>query len=63
VLSHTRPHGVSYEAVVEALNCPLAADIPYEPAQVEALAQGKPLIMFKPGSLFSRTILQLARQL
>ncbi|MBN1312297.1 MAG: response regulator [Anaerolineae bacterium] len=63
VLNHTRPHGVTHEAVMQALDAPLAADIPYEPAQVEAVTKGLPLIMYQPSSLFSRTILQLARQL
>lgn len=63
VLNHTRPHGISHEAVVQTLNAPMAADIPYEPAQVEAITKGLPLIMSQPSSLFSRIILQLARQL
>jgi CheY-like chemotaxis protein len=63
VLNHTRPHGVTHEAVMQALDAPLAADIPYEPTQVEAVTKGLPLIMYQPSSLFSRTILQLARQL
>jgi CheY-like chemotaxis protein/MinD-like ATPase involved in chromosome partitioning or flagellar assembly len=63
VLNHTRPHGVTHETVMQTLNAPLAADIPYEPAQVDAVTRGLPLIMSQPSSLFSRTILQLARQL
>jgi CheY-like chemotaxis protein len=63
VLNHTRPHGVSHETVVQTLNAPMAADIPYEPAQAEAITKGLPLIMSQPSSLFSRIILQLARQL
>ncbi|MBN1426773.1 MAG: response regulator [Anaerolineae bacterium] len=62
-LNHTRPHGVTHEAVMQTLDAPLAADIPYEPAQVEAVTKGLPLIMYRPSSLFSRTILQLARLL
>lgn len=63
VLNHTRPHGVSHESVVQTLNAPMAADIPYEPAQVDAVTRGLPLVMSQPSSLFSRIILQLARQL
>jgi CheY-like chemotaxis protein len=63
VLNHTRPHGVSHETMVQTLNAPMAADIPYEPAQAEAITKGLPLIMSQPSSLFSRIILQLARQL
>jgi len=63
VLNHTRPHGVSHEAVMQALNHPLAADIPYEPAQVNAMTEGAPLVMSQPNSLFSRALLYLARQL
>lgn len=63
VFNRTRPHGVTYDQVVQALNRPIAAHIPYEPEQVSALTQGIPLVMSQPGSLFSRTVLQLARQL
>ncbi len=63
VFNHTRPHGVTYDQVMAALNKPIAANIPYEPEQVNALTQGIPLVMSQPGSLFSRTVLQLARQL
>ncbi len=63
VFNRTRPHGVTYDQVVQALNRPIAAHIPYEPEQVSALTRGIPLVMSQPGSLFSRTVLQLARQL
>ncbi len=63
VFNCTRPHGVTYDQVVQALNRPIAAHIPYEPEQVSALTRGIPLVMSQPGSLFSRTVLQLARQL
>lgn len=64
VLNHTRSQGgASHEDVVQALNRPLTADIPFEPAQATALAQGTPLLMYQPNSLFSQTILHLSRQL
>lgn len=63
VLNRTRPVGVSYEAVLRALNHTLIAEIPYESAQVNALELGMPLVMARPESSFSRTLLQLARQL
>jgi len=63
VINRTRPHGVTHEAVMQAINQPVTADIPYEPAQVEALTNGTPLVMWRPDSLFSRAILYLARQL
>jgi CheY-like chemotaxis protein len=63
VLNHTLPQGVSYEQVMQAMNQPLASDIPYDPAQASALASGQPLVMSQPGSLFTRTILHLARQM
>lgn len=63
VINRTRPQGVSHQEVMQALSRPLAADIPYEPAQVEALTQGKPLLMSQPRSPFSQAILYLARQL
>jgi CheY-like chemotaxis protein len=63
VINHTRPHGVAYQDVTQAINQPVAADFPYEAAQVQALMEGKPLVMSQPDSLFSRTLLHLARQL
>ncbi len=63
VLNHTRPHGISYESAMQAVNMPLAADIPYEPGQIDALSTGRPLIMSHPTSLFARTVLHLARLL
>jgi MinD-like ATPase involved in chromosome partitioning or flagellar assembly len=63
VLNHTRPSGVTHDAVMRAVNQPLSSDIPFEPAQAEALQNGMPLIMSRPDSLFSRALLQLARQL
>lgn len=62
-LNHTRPHGISYESAMQTVNMPLAADIPYEPGQIDALSTGKPLVMSQPASLFSRTVLHLARLL
>ena len=63
VLNHCQPQGISYEQVMQAMNQPLASDIPYDPAQASALATGQPLVMSQPGSLFTRTILHLARQM
>lgn len=63
VINRTRPSGVSHEAVMRALNHPITADIPYEPAQVDAVTNGMPLVMSRPDSLFSKTVLHLARQL
>jgi CheY-like chemotaxis protein len=63
VINRTRPSGVSHDAVMRALNHPVTADIPYEISQVEALNQGTPLVMLRPDSLFSKTILHLSRQL
>ena len=63
VINRTRPHGVSHEDVVKTINRPIEADIPYEPDQISALMEGRPLVMSQPGSLFARAILHLARQL
>ncbi len=63
VINRTRPSGVTHEAVMQAINYPITADIPYEPAQVNALSEGMPLVMSRPDSLFSRAVLNLARQL
>ncbi len=63
VLNHSKPEGISYEAAMAAVNSPLAADIPYETAQADCLSTGRPLLMSQPASLFSRTVLHLARLL
>jgi MinD-like ATPase involved in chromosome partitioning or flagellar assembly len=63
VINRTRPHGVSHEEVMRTVNQLITADIPYEPGQVNALSEGKPLVMSRPDSLFSRAVLHLARQL
>lgn len=63
VLNHSRPQGISYEQVLQSINQPLAADIPYEPAQMQALTSGQPLVMSAPDTLFARTVLHLARQM
>jgi CheY-like chemotaxis protein len=63
VINRTRPSGTSHDAVMRALNHPITADIPYEISQVDALNQGTPLVMLRPDSLFSKTILHLSRQL
>jgi CheY-like chemotaxis protein len=63
VINRTRPSGVSHDVVMHALNHPITADIPYEISQVDALNQGTPLVMLRPDSLFSKTILHLSRQL
>lgn len=63
VINRTRPNGVSHDAVMRAVNHPITADIPYEPAQVNAVTDGMPLVMSRPDSLFSKTVLHLARQL
>jgi len=62
VLNHTRPHGISSEDLMNEVGYPLTANVPYEPDQVGALTQGQPLVAYKPDSLFSRTLQQLARQ-
>jgi CheY-like chemotaxis protein/MinD-like ATPase involved in chromosome partitioning or flagellar assembly len=63
ILNHARPGGLTRQQVAEALGYPLAAEIPYEEAQMQAAAQGSPLVMSQPNSPFSQTILQLARSL
>jgi CheY-like chemotaxis protein len=61
VLNRSRPHGLPTKDIITTLGQTLVAEIPYEPAQVEALASGAPLVMSQPGSAFSRIILNLAR--
>jgi len=61
VLNRSRPHGLPTNEVAAAFGQPLVAEIPYEPAQVNATAKGTPLVMSEPGSAFARIILNLAR--
>lgn len=61
VLNRSRPHGLPTKEIFTALGQSLVAEIPYEPAQVEALTNGTPLVMSQPSSAFSRIILNLAR--
>lgn len=63
VLNRTRPHGVAYEEAMQTVNRPFVANIPYEPAQVEAVTNGTPLIHSQPDSLFAQVVRQLAQQL
>lgn len=63
VLNRTRPHGVSYEEAMQTVNRPFVANIPYEPAQVEAVTEGTPLIHLRPDSLFSQVVRQLSQEL
>ncbi len=62
VLNRTRPHGITYEEVAATLNRPLAARLPYEPRQVDALNQGAPLVTVHPDAPFCRAVFELARQ-
>ncbi len=63
IVNRIHAQGIPREEVAAALARPLAAEIPYEPAQSEALTSGIPLIMSQPRSPFSRAILHFARQL
>jgi CheY-like chemotaxis protein len=62
VLNHTRPHGLSFDEVRQSLGRPVAVNIPYEPAQIQALAQGTPLVISHPSSLFTQALEQLAER-
>lgn len=63
VLNQTRPYGISHDEVVQAINRPLAASIPYEPAHMGARGEGAPLVISRPDLLFSQSIAGLVRQL
>jgi pilus assembly protein CpaE len=63
VLNRTRPGGVSFEEAQLALGREIEVELPYEPDQTAATAQGQPLVMSSPASLFSQNILHLARML
>lgn len=63
VLNRTRPGGVSFEEAQLALGREIEIELPYEPDQTAATAQGRPLVMSSPASVFSQNILHLARML
>lgn len=63
VLNQTRPYGVSHDEVVAAINRPLAASVPYEPAHMRALGEEEPLVLSRPDLLFSQSIAGLVRRL
>lgn len=63
VLNRSRPHGLSFEEAVSALDRPITTSIPYEANQIEALTTGRPMLMLQPESLYARSIIQLSRQL
>lgn len=63
ILNRTHPLGLSYDQVSDAFGIAPAADVPYEQAQTTAIESGVPLLMLRPASLFSQTILYIARQL
>ena len=47
----------------QALGRSIDYELPYEPGQVTAVAQGQPLVMSAPASVFSQSIFQIARLL
>ncbi len=60
VLNRVSPQpGVPAAAIEKALRRPLALKIPYDPAQVVALAQGKPLAWAQPSSPLATAVGQL----
>lgn len=63
IMNRTQPQGLSYDQVSQALGFAPAADVPYESAQASAIESGTPLLMLRPASLFSQTILYVSRQL
>jgi MinD-like ATPase involved in chromosome partitioning or flagellar assembly len=63
VLNHVREEGgVPVAAVQKAIKRALTMELAYEPGQLKAVPQGKPLIMMQPKSAFARGILNLVKQ-
>jgi len=62
VLNNSRLQGIPSDEVARKLNYPLAATIPFEDAQIQAVSNGVPIYLSNPESLHTRTILQLIRQ-
>lgn len=64
VLNHISPQsGVPDATVAKALRRPVTLSIPYDPAQVAALPQGKPLAWSQPSSPLAAATGQLVRML
>jgi pilus assembly protein CpaE len=64
VLNHISPQpGVPEATIAKALGRPIKHKIPYDPAQVAALPQGKPLAWFHPSSPLSAAAGQLVMTL
>jgi CheY-like chemotaxis protein len=61
-VNRSRPDtGMPSATILKALGRPIAAEIPYDPNQIQAMRRGTPLVMATPDSAFSKSIQQLMR--
>ncbi|NDJ54094.1 MAG: response regulator/pilus assembly protein [Chloroflexi bacterium] len=64
VLSRSRPqNGAAIEDIESVIGRPIVMEMPYEPAQGEALANGMPIIAAQPKSPYTRALAQLLQKL
>jgi pilus assembly protein CpaE len=61
-VNHSRPDpGVPSQTILKAIGRPIAAEIPYDANQVQAMRRGTPLVMATPDSPFAQATIQLLR--
>jgi twitching motility two-component system response regulator PilH len=61
-VNHTRSDpGVPSQTILKALGRPIAAEIPYDANQVQAMRRGTPLVTATPDSAFAQAMIQLLR--
>lgn len=63
VLNRSTNSQISFPEAQRALGRQIDFELPHEPNQSTALAQGQPLIMSQPASAFSQAVLEIARAL
>ena len=63
ILNRSRKDGISFADAEKALGRPIDYDLPFDAHQIAAIAHGTPLVMSKPASVFSQSILEITKLL
>ncbi len=64
VVNHSRPEpGVPVAAISKSIGVPVAAELPYDVNQMQALRRGVPTVVLAPESAFAQAMYQLSRSL
>lgn len=64
VVNHSRPEpGVPAAAIAKSIGVPVAAELPYDVNQMQALRRGVPTVVLAPESAFAQAMYQLSRSL